>query len=121
MIKAHYFLGNRLLGSSPHGAYWADLQLSCSHTIYVCRECGECWGRVVLASQPHAGWTTQLRACARHGGGSFIASWSQQFDELPEEVLEYELNLLLDHHEKTFQGSASAAGTRLAPQDSNGS
>ncbi|MDO8340818.1 MAG: hypothetical protein Q7T59_02510 [Candidatus Woesebacteria bacterium] len=80
---------------------WADMIVQETNVGLMCPDCGEAWGRVV---NTHAvRWTFQMRACSKHGGGSFIAAWTNQFDELPSEVLQYELNLLLTVAEKETQ------------------
>lgn len=102
-LGTHYFLGQRLLGTSPRQAYWADMQPATCHTAYLCPVCGEVWGRVLQSDKSSAEWIAQRRFCVKHGNGSFIAPWSQQFDELPLEVLTHELNLQLTLYDRRLQ------------------
>ena len=97
-MGAHYFLGNRLLGQSVRAAMWDDWQPLISHLALLCPTCGELWGRVTV--ERATDWSFQRRACNKHGNGSFIAPWANQFEELPPEVLAYELNLRLDKYER---------------------
>ncbi len=92
-MGALYFLGNQLLGASPRLPMWADNVIQETNVGMMCEQCGETWARVVNESATR--WTFQMRRCSKHGGGSFIAAWANQFDELPSEVLKYELTLLL--------------------------
>ena len=94
-MGAHYFLGNQLLASTKRHAMWADGIPQETNVGMMCEQCGETWARVVntLATR----WTFQMRRCGKHGDGSFIAAWANTFEELPPEVLQYELLLRLDH------------------------
>lgn len=93
-MGAYYFLGNALLGASKRPPMWADGVEQASSVGMMCRTCGELWARVVSSQHP-ASWTFQMRNCSKHGDGSFIAAWANKFDELPPEVLAYELQLRL--------------------------
>jgi hypothetical protein len=98
LVGALYFLGNQLLGRSPRPAMWSDETPQATHVGMMCWSCGEVWARIVQETANQ--WTFQMRGCSKHdsrsgGGGSFIAPWANKFDELPPEVLAYELNLLL--------------------------
>jgi hypothetical protein len=88
-----YFLGSRLLARSSQLPLWADDRMLTSSEALFCPCCGEVWARIMQESRKE--WTCQIRNCAKHGGGSFIASWRREFRELPPEVLTYEFNLLL--------------------------
>lgn len=101
-MGAHYFLGQRLLGTSPKPPMWAD-EVKADRSIgFMCEVCGEIWGRVI--HDKPAFWGYQMRLCAKHGDGSFIAAWSNKFEELPPEVLQYELQLRLNHYEVNQDG-----------------
>lgn len=93
-MGAYYFLGNQLLGTSKRPPMWSDTEIQETNVGLMCDHCGEVWGRVVnsLASR----WTFQMRLCSKHGNGSFIAAWANKFEELPPEVLSYELQLRLN-------------------------
>lgn len=39
---------------------------------FVCPECGELWGRLIL-DKPEAKWQASTRPCPRHGGGYFLS------------------------------------------------
>ena len=93
-MGAHYFLGNQLLGSSPRPAMWSDSQVDTSSQCLFCPLCADIWGRMILDGAKY--FTPTIRACGKHGDGSFIAPWRQAFEELPPEVLRYELQLRLD-------------------------
>lgn len=104
-MPTHYFLGNRLLGTSRQLPAWADTQLLTENNLaFICPRCGEVWGRVTIDGiEPE--WLPVRRGCVRHPwsdavGGSFIAPWRTTFAELPPEVLLYELNIRLDQFEK---------------------
>lgn len=96
-MGAHYFLGNRLLGSSPKPPMWSDASAQETNVGLMCDTCGETWARVVNTRATR--WTFQMRLCEKHGNGSFIAAWVNQFEELPPEVLQYELQLRLNKYE----------------------
>lgn len=103
-MPTHYFLGNRLIGTSRQLPAWSDIALESDHQLFVCPTCGEAWGRVTTEVDG-AEWLPVRRPCARHSwlgepGGSFIAPWRTTFVELPPEVLLYELNIRLDQFEK---------------------
>lgn len=92
---AHYFLGNRLLASSPQPSWWSDEQVSSASLVFVCPTCGDVWGRVVEEGKQ---WLPVRSGCNKHPwldevGGSFIAPWRQTFAELPAEVLQYEARI----------------------------
>lgn len=97
-MPTHYFLGTRLLASSPHPPWWSDSQPSRLSIAHFCPTCGELWGRVVI---PGAKWQVANSGCRSHPfldspPGSFIFPWRRGCpDELPAEVLSYELSLLL--------------------------
>lgn len=93
-MGALYFLGNQLLGTSKRPAMWSDHTPQVSSVGLMCETCGEVWGRIVQEDSPR--WTFQMRDCSKHGNGSFIAPWANQFEELPPEVLHYELILRLN-------------------------
>ena len=92
-MGAHYFLGNQLLGSSPRPPMWADGVVQETSVGMMCTDCGELWGRVV--NDRASRWSFQMRECSKHGNGNFIAPWANKFEELPAEVLSYELQLRL--------------------------
>lgn len=77
---------------------WADSVVQETNVGMMCPTCGEAWARVVNTAATH--WTFQMRGCTKHGSGSFIAPWANQFEELPPEVLHYELQLRLDQFEE---------------------
>ena len=99
MGKAHYFLGSRLLGTGlePFGE-------PAPYALF-CYRCGELWGRVAFENgNPHYKWTIRERLCVKHratnpeydSAGSFIPEWRHGCpEELPKEVLLYELQLRL--------------------------
>ena len=93
-MGAHYFLGNALLGSTKKTPMWSDTTTQDTNVGMMCDQCGEVWARVVNTVATR--WTFQMRLCRKHGNGSFIAAWANQFEELPPEVLRYELQLRLD-------------------------
>ena len=97
-MGAYYFLGNQLLGTSRKSPMWSDTTEQLTNVGMMCDTCGEVWARVVN-SMAHR-WTFQMRLCGKHGNGSFIAAWANQFEELPPEVLRYELLLRLDKYER---------------------
>lgn len=104
-MTARYFLGSQLLGSSGHVVKWDDSQLTTASLALACPTCGEVWGRV-LDNFP--GWQFVVRPCHKHprtdaddSAGSFIAPWRSTFQELPPEVLEYELQLRLDRYKES--------------------
>lgn len=96
-MGAHYFLGSRLIGTSSKPPMWADNEPSTS-CVFFCDTCGEVWGRAVNDQLPR--WTFQVRACIKHGSGSFIAPWANKFEELPPEVLAYEFLIRLEKYER---------------------
>lgn len=97
LVGAHYFLGNALLGTSQAVPRWDDWKVHHNNIAYFCPDCGEVWGRVM--DDRLAGWWPQTAHCSKHGGGSFISPWRNQFEELPPEVLHYELLLRLARFE----------------------
>lgn len=103
-MPTHYFLGNRLLGTSRQLPAWADHDTDTASQVLVCPTCGEAWGRIAVEVKGSE-WLPVRRGCAKHPwgdkvGASFIAGWRQTFAELPPEVLLYELNIRLDQFEK---------------------
>jgi hypothetical protein len=78
---------------------WSDSVEQETNVGMMCGVCGECWARVVNTSATR--WTFQMRDCTKHGNGSFIAAWANQFEELPPEVLQYELQLRLSQYEES--------------------
>ena len=105
-MGAQYFLGKQLLGESRHPPKWDEVSDSpCLH--YMCGTCGEVWGTVTNTQQLDR-WTFQMRLCGKHGNGSFIAAWANQFEELPPEVLRYELQLRLDTFERELENGNSS-------------
>lgn len=108
-MPAHYFLGNRLLGSSPRTPWWDSASLAEASVLFVCPVCGDAWGRVVIEGKE---WVPLRRGCAKHPwngspGGTFIPSWLHRYDHLPDQVLRYELNLLLNQPEFNHDQSQS--------------
>lgn len=97
-MGAHYFLGNALLGTSSRLAMFEDHKVHHNNLAHFCPQCGEIWGRIV--DERLAGWWSQATLCSKHGGGSFISPWRQTFEELPPEVLRYELELRLNQFDK---------------------
>lgn len=97
-MSASYFLGNRLLGTSPRHPYWDDTMFASASLAFLCPTCGDTWGRVMV---PGLEWLPIRRGCRQHPwceevGGSFIPPWRQGCPvELPPEVLRYELQLRL--------------------------
>lgn len=102
--RVHYFLGSRLLGSSPSLPMWDDATPSHFSTAYLCPTCGEVWARIAVEGGQE--WHPIKAFCPKHSdyfgrpGGSFIHPWRKTYWELPQEVLKYELQLLLDRLEK---------------------
>lgn len=97
-MPATYFLGTRLLGDSILNPMWADSEPAHYNQALFCCSCGDIWGRVVYHQRSI--WVTTNRSCGKHGGGSFIAPWRTTFEELPPEVLQYELQLRLNQLER---------------------
>ena len=93
-MPALYFLGNAVLGESPQYSKWEDLKVNHQNIAYFCPQCGEVWGRIF--DERLAGWFPATTYCTKHGGGSFLFPWRHDCAELPEAVLRYELNLLLE-------------------------
>ena len=98
----HYFLGQRLLDSSPSLPFWDDTTLMQSSQVLVCPTCGEAWGRIMVEGRE---WLPVRAGCIKHPwlediGGTFIPPWRQHFRELPRGVLAYELDLRLARAEK---------------------
>lgn len=93
-MPALYFLGNKLLASGPALSKWDDSRVNHQNIAHFCPQCGEIWGRIM--DERVAGWACQITLCRKHGSGSFIAPWRWAFDELPPEVLRYELQIRLD-------------------------
>lgn len=96
-MGTYYFVGQKLVGVSHRQPYWDDARPSASSTAYLCPTCGSLWGRVVVTGTE---WQALHRLCAAHGSGSFIAPWRSTFEELPREVLDYELQTLLTNFDK---------------------
>jgi len=97
MMPAMYFLGNRLLGTSNDLPRWDEKQVNHQNHALFCPTCGEVWGRITDTRV--AGWFAVTRNCSKHGDGSFIAPWRILFEELPPEVLHYELQIRLNKYE----------------------
>jgi ribosomal protein S27AE len=93
-VPALYFLGNSLVGESPQYSKWDDHKVNHQNIAHFCPECGDIWGRIF--DDRLAGWFAATTYCPQHGGGSFIFPWRYECAELPEAVLRYELNLLLE-------------------------
>jgi len=94
---AHYFLGNRLLGSTSRVQTWDGVQPACS-VAWFCPTCGEVWGRLVVGKGDD--WMSLHAPCAKHPAwsgtvpGSFLRSWNPHgIDELPDELLAYEFEV----------------------------
>lgn len=111
LLGAHYFLGNRLLATTSRLPMWADAVVQVTSVGMMCPACGEAWGRVVNTTANS--WTFMMRECQRHGSGSFIAPWANQFEELPPEVLHYELQLRLNQFEETLPCSPTSSSPSL--------
>lgn len=99
-MTTHYFLGTRLLASTPTPARWNDHDPIAGPTMLVCPTCGEIWARVVT---DHGEWLPIRAGCPLHPylhpvGGSFIAPWRHTFNEFPQAVLEYEFDLHFNHY-----------------------
>lgn len=116
-MGALYFLGSRLLGSSdttfPYGQ-------SCA---LFCTTCGEVWGRIVVSPV----WRVRSVPCIKHTRtgvmdwgaepGSFLIESptavtsimfaAETLEELPPEVLSYELQLRLNKEPPCSQQSSS--------------
>lgn len=100
--QTHYFLGNQLLATTSIRPLWDDSTVSCVSTAYFCPACGEVWARIMLEG---ARWLAVTAPCSKHTsssrkGGYFIMPWRKTYWELPQEVLKYELQLLLDRYDK---------------------
>lgn len=100
-MPASYFLGTRLLGSTIAYHKWDDATECRDSEALFCPTCGEVWGRVVEALA--TSWHCTIRPCHKHGpgldsAGSFIAPWRNTTDELPSEVLLYEVQLRLQRN-----------------------
>lgn len=100
--KTHYFLGTQLLATTHIRPMWDDSTISFSSTAYFCPVCGEVWARIMIEG---AEWLPTNSPCPKHTnglrkGGYFIAPWRKTYWELPQEVLKYELQLLLDRYDK---------------------
>ncbi len=98
---AHYFLGNRLLGSTSRVQTWDGVQ-STRSLAYFCPTCGEVWGRLVVGKGDE--WVALSAPCAKHPAwrgtvqGSFLRSWNPHgLDELPDELLAYEFDTHWTH------------------------
>ena len=98
---AHYFLGNRLLGSTARVQTWEGTRPS-PCIAYFCPTCGEVWGRLVVA--PSDQWLPLCAPCKLHTAwsgtvpGSFLRSWNPHgIDELPNELLAYEFDVAWRH------------------------
>ena len=105
--SAFYFLGSQLLGTSQSIPRWDDWQVHHKNVAHFCPQCGEVWARIMDSRL--AGWHAQTTLCSKHGGGSFISPWRSTFEELPPEVLNYELHLLITRHETANRSPATAA------------
>jgi len=98
MPNASYFLGSRLLAVSPLPILWDDLSRADNSLVFVCPTCGDAWGRIAEEGKP---WLPVRRGCRKHPwcdevGGSFIAPWRKAYNELPPEVLLYEIEIRLN-------------------------
>jgi hypothetical protein len=97
-MPAAYFLGNRLLAVTTRSPLWDDMRESSRSQMYFCPTCGEVWARIAVEGQS---WVAHHIGCAQHPspvydvGGSFIPLWRSRLDDLPQEVLEYELAIRL--------------------------
>lgn len=92
----HYFLGQKLLGSSNLYPKWSEDKPLQGSSAYFCSTCGEIWARIVNDKATYH--QALIVACAKHGNGSFILPWRQGCpSELPPEVLLYEFNLRLNN------------------------
>lgn len=89
-MTAHYFLGNRLLGTGR--AYWDDITPLREGLALFCPTCGECWGRI--APEGSEEWLPIRAGCPRHPWtdtpGTFLHPWQRQLTGLPPEVLRHE-------------------------------
>jgi hypothetical protein len=92
MPAAHYFLGSRLLCSSPSAPSWSDeLPFPGSVSLaYLCPSCGSLWAQVSIDGQP---WSPVVRHCLRHAtpsnkGGTFHHPWQRNLSSYPREVLQ---------------------------------
>jgi hypothetical protein len=102
--SVHYFIGKQLLATTSKLPWWGDCGKPPS-LLLVCPECGEVWGRVIVEGQK---WLPITRPCGKHPtrgaadkiGGSFIANWKADFEELPPEVPRYELEIRLNQFTK---------------------
>lgn len=98
MTLTYYFVGNNLIATSPRPHPWDDLNASAANLVFVCPVCGDAWGRVV---RDHNQWMPLARPCGKHEvswnefGGSFLPPWMDRLTWMPEDLLNYELNLLL--------------------------
>lgn len=105
----HYFLGSRLLGSSPLKAFWQEAQPIAASIAYICPTCGDLWARV---AQPTGEWMPLRAGCREHPylhpvGGSFIPPWRHTFTEFPQAVLEYEFDIHFNHYQRTQNAKAN--------------
>lgn len=108
IVPALYFLGNKLLGQSSQLSRWEDHKVNHTNMAFFCPKCGEIWGRIM--DERVAGWFAVTSLCAKHNGGSFIAPWRSSFEELPPEVLRYELQTRLDQFERSENGNQVNTG-----------
>jgi hypothetical protein len=83
-VKATYFLGTQLLGTSVIPR-WSATELLSHSIAYLCPVCGELWGRVWIEG---AEWVPIRSGCPKHPwpsrpGGSFIPPWDFPAESLP--------------------------------------
>lgn len=107
-----FYLGNNQIGAGPaHLAFSHEIAHPPRSKLFICPECGEVWGRVVV--QGDSGkirpWESFMRKCEKHrtGGsilfcpGSLYLSWDKAYcKSLPESVLRRELFLHLNYYEE---------------------
>lgn len=98
MPSIHYFLGQRLLASTDLPRMWDDTREARNSEAFLCPTCGELWGRIFI---PGGKWMAQHVGCARHPGSdyevgaTFIHAWRYTLEDLPYDVLAYELAIRL--------------------------
>jgi hypothetical protein len=98
MITAHFFTGNKLLGTSnlPASIYLKVGQNDTpKNTAYFCPACGDIWGRIVVSDKQD--YFLKNRFCTEHGSGLFQEYSSPMWHHYPKEVLYRELNLIAQH------------------------
>lgn len=109
MPATHYFLGNRLLGSTNQLQWWTDSKPDAPSRVFVCPLCGDAWARVLTEGQ---NWMPVVLVCAKHPPepeyrylgsripGSLIPPWRVPLEQFPLPVLRREVVLRYEHLKK---------------------